>query len=802
MVHTVRGAGATPANVWRRNLESLIMLHALQVWIGWMGILGVWLLMPITSQAQGQIKIQKVRVGFPSAIGPDDYYKPGTWVPVLVEIGTDPGPQNQFVPLTEDLRDAQLVVSTSDADGQRSVFNPLPVNITREELTPATPKKLFVTYIKVSNLFNEIQLELTGRYAGRSLRTEATFPETQTGANFQGIEPFYKLILGLGRPRGLEGREETETYRTSSELRGYYFSRQTELGKLPQFWFGYDGVDVIILPTGGTWSGSLTQALVNDPIRRQALEQWVARGGHLIVSVGSNANIVASRQSFPLEPLLPAKVVADGGLKAERLTGLRDYINKNVSPEDRFQKNSEIKTLITETVRLIPRDSGQAVISEPTLKVPVAVRAPYGLGMVTMLAFDVDQEPFASWENRMDFWAALLEFQMQDPNQMLQARFRQGRYYGDASSVSYSEKLAVDMETFGDVAVVSFFWVAVFIIIYVIMIGPIDYFFLKRVVKRLELTWITFPIMVILISVGAYFSAYYLKGDELRINKLDVIDVDQGHGLAVGTTFLSIFSPRLQYYDVAVAPTGVGQVRDGMVISWLGRPGEGFRGYERKQSDLFQRSYHYDQNGARLTELPIQVWAMKSLIANWQTDLEPNQRLMRNQLRESSQMLTGSITSLLPVKIKGAKLIHRDRVYTLGDLEPGQPLRIGSENVELTSSSNLLEAPMLLANNGQPLPDFSATLSRLMFFKHRRGRESQDSNVGLSYLDQAKRLYAPEAILVGTIDHQYGSAAEMNQNIQFGVKIKLDRPELRGVLRQTSYVRIALPIRGDDKPDS
>src|SRR5437588_10081172 len=81
-------------------------------------------------------------------------------------------------------------------------------------------------------------------------------------------------------------------------------------------------------------------------------------------------------------------------------------------------------------------------------------------------------------------------------------------------------------EKFGDITVISFGWVALFILIYIIIVGPLDYLFLKKVVKRLELTWITFPAVVLVVSAAAYFTAYYLKGNDLKINKLDVVDID------------------------------------------------------------------------------------------------------------------------------------------------------------------------------------------------------------------------------------------------------------------------------------
>ena len=58
----------------------------------------------------------------------------------------------------------------------------------------------------------------------------------------------------------------------------------------------------------------------------------------------------------------------------------------------------------------------------------------------------------------------------------------------------------------------------------------------------MELTWITFPTIVITVSLLAYFAAYRLKGNDLLVNKVDVIDVDQAAGLVRGRTILSLFS--------------------------------------------------------------------------------------------------------------------------------------------------------------------------------------------------------------------------------------------------------------------
>ena len=71
---------------------------------------------------------------------------------------------------------------------------------------------------------------------------------------------------------------------------------------------------------------------------------------------------------------------------------------------------------------------------------------------------------------------------------------------------------------------------AFFIFIYILLIGPGDYLFLKKVLKRMELTWVTFPLIVITVSLVAYYAAYAIKGHDLRVNKVDIVDVLQAPG--------------------------------------------------------------------------------------------------------------------------------------------------------------------------------------------------------------------------------------------------------------------------------
>ena len=147
---------------------------------------------------------------------------------------------------------------------------------------------------------------------------------------------------------------------------------------------------------------------------------------------------------------------------------------------------------------------------------PLVVRGTHGFGRVTLIALDVDQKPFSDWVDRSLFWVRAIDLKRprgdQDgggPNMGGGPRFYQ---YGVSD---LSSQLRVALEQFPGVKLIPFGWVAFFIFLYILLIGPGDYFFLKKVLKRMELTWITFPTIVVTVSLVAYYAAYILKGNDL-----------------------------------------------------------------------------------------------------------------------------------------------------------------------------------------------------------------------------------------------------------------------------------------------
>ena len=78
------------------------------------------------------------------------------------------------------------------------------------------------------------------------------------------------------------------------------------------------------------------------------------------------------------------------------------------------------------------------------------------------------------------------------------------------------------------------------------------------------------------VSGAAYVLAYSLKGNQLRVNQADVVDVDAASGFVRGATWLNIFSPRMESFNLSVEPRLPDGQRDAngqCWFAWLGLQG-------------------------------------------------------------------------------------------------------------------------------------------------------------------------------------------------------------------------------------
>jgi hypothetical protein len=773
------------------------------------------------------------RVGFQAGLLPNEtgksyIFKAGLWAPMSVDfiVGDDPLPN------------AELSVECGDSDDVQNTYT--------IKLPPLNPGQSFTanTYVRVGSRGGELVTRITQGGTEIAIRR----------SNYDTMELDDLLFVTVGPPidgirRAMVAQRRAAGDNANNPAMGgqwnNFGNRQNEgmVGQLtnvrdmPRHWFGYQAADVAFLSTSNP---DFVKELIGDKQRHNSLMQWVLRGGKLMISAGRNSDLLPSLAEEVIEAAdnrrLARIKVLPGGLQVSRLQGIEAFVRGQFPPplEAPVDKDGAPGKI---TIAKLQRKPGKDVEVLAEMKDgdethPLLVRIPYGTGQILLAAFDIDQTPFSTWGGQNDFWkrvqddmgVALTTVDNLPPRNW-------GGGFDQATSNDVGGNLLSLLQAFPDVSNISFGWVALFIFVYIIVVGPLDYFFLKKVVKRLELTWITFPTVVLVVSVIAYFTAYALKGNDLLINKADLVDIDLEGQTGYGHTWFTLFSPRIQNYTVGIEPAapiwaktpGDDDRASTVLLSWMGKPDDSYGGMGRSRSQsLFRRTYNYAPDATGLEGVPIQVWSMKSFDGSWVRPVNPETPPFVADLKfggEDNRRPVGTITNQLPFDLIDVHLIvgqgpnRGGTVYSLDkNLSSGTPQRILGNRAGRPLSDWLTNS-----NVAQPLPGQQrpAASSKNDVFKHMSFFEvdpnsRQKRNITMRNLDVSWRLRLKnEAILVGRVAPKNSPAETLTNDPITASKLWLGklpggnetRPSLLGTVNQETYVRVFIPIkagRGND----
>ncbi len=716
------------------------------------------LLLPVlltvaASSARGQaIRVESIEVGLAGT------YRLGAWTPVRIAVRA------------EEAVKGTLELETPDADGTPT-FVRVPLDL------PAGGKSRMTLYTRPGARGGEFVVR--GRDArGRRLAPDAR-PDTSK-TPLRELEPGQTLVATLGAVPGVAEIVDLGGFRSRRGGNGLGLAIAPLEGgpeALPDRWYGLNAATVIVVDLNHAGAREALAA------RGESLRRWVEEGGHLVLAGATGWDLAASL----LGPLLP--VQADGTTRLNDPGEVESFAGSVSSPLLPVGEGMDVAAL-----SVVPGRSARVLAASTTT--PLLARSAAVFGRLTVVGLDVHQPPFSTWKDRSLFWVRTLDL-------------RGGEGAGHAAGGAFFQAGATDLATLlfkrldrpAGVTAVPFGWVAFLIFLYILLIGPGDYFFLRRVLRRrMEWTWVTFSLIVLGVSAGAYAAAFAMKGRELKVAQVDLVDVDATSGRLRGTSWATLFSPRNRDYELSLSPNPPGgptsETGDGadLLLSWFGPAEPQLGGGRVSGLDVRGRGYRYapDNRAEHLAGVRVPIWSTKSLFGRWAAPA-PAEVIEADLLAVGTDRLEGTLINRLNVPLERAVLIFGDQVYDqLGTIAPGALARVDLASRSRPLSGYLEERARTLnaytAGGEVSLADKinPADLLRVAMFREgMNARTSTPPSHSLAFLDLSGQLRLERPMLVAEVP---GPRAKLVLDDDAGT------PEIQA----SALLRVLLPLRAED----
>ena len=737
-------------------------------------------------------EIQSVQVGI------DGYYKNGFWTPITISWSGDKAEQVN-----------RLLLETFDSDGT-------PVRNQFDSGFEKIGEQFRVTvYTKLGRNTGEIVLKLCldetvlaekrmkpNFSASTEIRGTArkTNEPDSSGVLFPSPVPQERpIILVLAANDG--GLQDAVSLLRLKDTRRPVLLLIDSLNKMPTDRLGLDAIELICLTASvpNQWDG-----LTADNPRIQAMLDWMQLGGHIFFSPGKASESLLSGENAPLAPFLPGRF--------ERMTMLRQAKPLELYSESNraiIMDGSEAAPFLE--MPFLAEPQGTIVLAEADL--PLIIRQSRGFGLLTYFGPDLTVAPLADWRDRGQFITKLLDWgeAKSKGTTVTHALIHPG--YHDLSG-----QIRSALDRFDGIKVVPFSLILVLITLYSLLIGPLDWYVVHKVLKKPLLTWITFPFWIVAFCWIAAFLGTGNRVNPLTINSVDMIDLAPREQIARVSTWGDVYSPKDARYDISLKSEGgllsTGQTDSRFDFHWLGLSGSGLGGMEPKTIalNLWDEPYKFlgDESG-QLKNVPIRVRATKSFFGQWtgtlasqQTpDSSPGGLFSGTVFHQTDGIPVGNFTNELSVALDNAVLVYRTWVLKLGRLESGQTVSLGTGTTRRELRMLLNSTPAGFEDDLYAMPGHQAIsynpqstdvwpiLRTMTFFRTFGGYDS----IGLHNtlhpsLDWSSVLTTNRAILVAQVD---------SDSLSFGDRIAIkpsgkDEMTIGTTGRHTTIVRILLPV--------
>lgn len=435
------------------------------------------------------------------------------------------------------------------------------------------------------------------------------------------------------------------------------------LATLPDRSVGLEAVDVLVISNTDTEPLTITQ--------RSALREWIIGGGHLITTGGSNyqATAIGLRDLLPFNP--------DASITTDDFNGLATLAGAGYSLDE------NTATSIIATGQVV---TGARVLAQNQADQPLIIRQQLGAGMIDYLTFDPLASPFDRWSGQPQLWLTLIGTREAHPS------WASG-FVNIAQGYNAIEILP------GVTVLPEATAMAVFLVMYILLIGPVNYLVLSRLGRR-ELAWVTIPAFILIFTVAAWVTGFNLRGEEVILSRLSVVEswVDTPDSRV--RQLIGLLAPRRANYQLTLD--------DGRALRPLLRSNTGLLSNAPNPVEIVQ------DDAFRAVDFPVDASFMAGFIAEGHiagTAITGDLTILEG---DSTERWRGTLQNNLSTPLTDVVLLSRHGVYRLDTtLMPNQLQPIEATIAHRTDKRSNAAAIQYAVSFAAPAQYRSTTRNRL-----------------------------------------------------------------------------------------
>lgn len=446
-----------------------------------------------------------------------------------------------------------------------------------------------------------------------------------------------------------------------------------------------DALDIIVIDNFDTSIFSKEQY--------EALKEWVEKGKLLVLGTGTNyqKNLSVFKDEF---------ITGDMG----RVT------KQNLTEVNKFLDIAGESTIAADVMD-IKVEKGEVLIKEKDI--PVITSISKKNGTVVIAGFALGMEPMASWKYNGDLWTNIY-------GKTIANKVR-ANWKGSMNGFDY--RLSELLGGVPGSKMPNMKLIAILFAVYVLLVGPLSYFVLKKLNKR-DKIWISVPVLAVIFSIIIFFI-----GGNTRLNAPFTNTVSIGRLDDKGDLYSEV-------YIGAVSPSkadmNIQEPKD-IKLNYMFNP-EGYNRYGGPQ-----------QSEAKQLGLKVLYEGNKTYFEFKNSNpFEPhifkydkkvsNAGKIKCDVSADNGKLVGKITNDSELTFESAYFITPNSVYELGTISKGENKDIFSNAKEYSGLQDFIYGPRMNPRNGNQDIKQRNKLSQIEVFLNSMGLNGNFAGLSGSYL--------------------------------------------------------------------